>query len=49
MRDDPMTPTSPWQNGDVDRVIGSIRGECPDHLIIFTADRPQRPLGSDVT
>jgi putative transposase len=49
MRDDPMTPTSPWRNGDVDRVIGSIRRECPDHLIVFTADHHQRPLGSDVT
>jgi len=26
---------SPWQNGYVERVIGSIRRECLDHLIIL--------------
>ncbi len=26
---------SPWQNGYVERVIGSIRRECLDHFIIF--------------
>jgi transposase InsO family protein len=26
---------SPWQNGHVERVIGSIRKECVDHLIIM--------------
>lgn len=28
-------PRSPWQNGYVERVIGSIRRECLDHLIVF--------------
>jgi len=27
---------SPWQNGFVERVIGSIRRECLDHLIIVS-------------
>lgn len=27
-------PCSPWQNGYVERVIGSIRRECLDHMII---------------
>ena len=28
-------PRSPWQNPYVERVIGSIRRECLDHLVIF--------------
>jgi putative transposase len=28
-------PRSPWQNAYVERVIGSIRRECLDHLVIF--------------
>ncbi len=37
IRDRPITPHSPWQNGYVERVIGSIRRECLDHVIIFNA------------
>jgi transposase InsO family protein len=25
---------SPWQNGHVERLIGSVRRECLDHLVI---------------
>jgi transposase InsO family protein len=28
-------PRSPWQNGYVERVIGSIRRECLDHVIVL--------------
>jgi len=28
-------PRSPWQNAHVERVIGSIRRECLDHIVIF--------------
>ncbi len=28
-------PRSPWQNAYVERIIGSIRRECLDHVIIF--------------
>jgi transposase InsO family protein len=28
-------PRSPWQNAYVERVIGSIRRECLDHVVIF--------------
>ncbi len=28
-------PRSPWQNPFVERVIGSIRRECTDHIIPF--------------
>ena len=28
-------PRSPWQNGHVERLIGSIRRESLDHLVVF--------------
>ena len=34
IRDDPTAPHAPWQNGYVERVIGSIRRESLDHLIV---------------
>ena len=30
-------PRSPWQNAYVERVIGSIRRECLDHVIVTNA------------
>ena len=35
IRDRPIAPASPWQNGYAERLIGSIRRECVDHFIIF--------------
>jgi transposase InsO family protein len=35
IRDHPISPRSPWQNGHVERLIGSIRRECLDHTIVF--------------
>jgi len=35
IRDKPIAPASPWQNGFAERLIGSIRRECVDHLIIL--------------
>jgi hypothetical protein len=29
---------SPWQNGYTERLIGSVRRECTDHLIAFNAE-----------
>ncbi|HLQ91753.1 MAG TPA: hypothetical protein VK148_17145 [Xanthobacteraceae bacterium] len=34
IRDRPTAPASPWQNGDAERLIGSIRRECLDHVIV---------------
>jgi transposase InsO family protein len=34
IRDGPTAARSPWQNGYVERLIGSIRRECLDHMII---------------
>src|ERR1700687_3975394 len=33
-RDKPIAPASPWQNGFAERLIGSIRRECLDHIIV---------------
>jgi transposase InsO family protein len=34
-RDHPVAPRSPWQNGHAERLIGSIRRECLDHVVVF--------------
>ena len=33
IRDKPTAPASPWQNGFAERLIGSIRRECVDHIV----------------
>jgi hypothetical protein len=35
IRDRPTAPQSPWQNGHTERLIGSIRRECLDHIVDF--------------
>jgi transposase InsO family protein len=35
IRDKPIAPGSPWQNGYAERLIGTIRRECLDHLMVF--------------
>jgi transposase InsO family protein len=35
IRDRPIAPRSPWQNGHVERLIGSIRRECLDHVVVL--------------
>ena len=35
IRDRPTSLRSPWQNGHTERLIGSIRRECLDHVIVF--------------
>jgi transposase InsO family protein len=35
IRDHPTAPKSPWQNGHAERLIGSIRRECLDHVVVF--------------
>jgi putative transposase len=41
-------PRSPWQNAYVERVIGSIRRECLDHLVVFNERHLRRALSSYV-
>ena len=35
IRDKPVAPASPWQNGFAERLIGSIRRECVDHIVVL--------------
>jgi transposase InsO family protein len=44
IRDRPIAPGSPWQNGILERLIGSIRRECLDHVLIFSEVHLRRVL-----
>jgi transposase InsO family protein len=46
IRDRPTAPASPWQNGFVERLIGSIRRECLDHVIVLGEAHLRRILKS---
>jgi transposase InsO family protein len=35
IRDRPISPGSPWQNGYAERLIGTLRRECLDQVVIF--------------
>src|ERR1017187_8698377 len=39
-------PQSPWQNAHVEHLIGSIRRECLDHVIVFNETSLRRVLKS---
>jgi transposase InsO family protein len=49
IRDRPTSFRSPWQNGYVERLIGSIRHECLDHLMVFNAEHLRRILAKYAT
>jgi transposase InsO family protein len=44
IRDRPIAPRSPRQNGHAERLIGSIRHECLDHLVVVNAAHLRRIL-----
>lgn len=44
IRDRPTSPRSPWQDGYVERVIGSIRRECLDHVMVRDEGHLRRVL-----
>ena len=44
IRDKPVAPASPWQNGFVERLIGSIRRECVDHIVVLSEAHLRRIL-----
>src|SRR5882762_7229876 len=44
IRDKPTAPASPWQNGFAERLIGSIRRECLDHIIVLGKEHLRRIL-----
>ena len=35
IRDRPISARSPWQNGYAERLIGSIRRDCLDHVVVL--------------
>src|SRR5262249_24313628 len=35
IRDKPIAPGSPWQNSFAERIIGTIRRECVDHVMVL--------------
>ncbi len=43
---DQTAPRSPWQSPFVERLIGSIRRECLDHMIVFNESHVRRVLRS---
>jgi hypothetical protein len=49
IRDRPTSFRAPWQNGYVERLIGSIRRECTDHLIVVNAEHLRRILAKYAT
>src|SRR5205085_367495 len=46
IRDKPIAPRSPWQNGFAERLIGSIRRECLVHIIVVGEEHLRRVLHS---
>ena len=44
IRDRPTSVRAPWQNGYVERLIGSVRRECTDHLIVFSEEHLRQIL-----
>jgi len=44
IRDRPISPRSPWQNGHAERLIGTIRRECLDHVLVLGAGHLRRIL-----
>jgi transposase InsO family protein len=46
IRDRPISPRSPWQNAYVERLIGTVRRECLDRMLIFGESHLRRVLAS---
>jgi transposase InsO family protein len=44
IRDKPITPNSPWQNGLAERLIGTLRRECLNQIIVFGEAHLRRVL-----
>ena len=44
MKERPTAPRSPWQNPYAERVIGSIRRECLDHVVVLNERHLKRLL-----
>ncbi len=48
IQDVPTVPRSPWQNAYAERVIGSIRRECSNHMILLGERHLRRIISSYV-
>jgi transposase InsO family protein len=46
IRDRPISPGSPWQNGIAERLIGTLRRECLDQIVIFGEAHLRRILSA---
>jgi len=46
IRDRPISPGSPWQNGCAERLIGTLRCECLDQVLIFGEAHLRRILSA---
>jgi transposase InsO family protein len=46
IRDRPISPRSPWQNGVAERLIGTLRRKCLDQLVIFGEAHLRRVLAA---
>jgi hypothetical protein len=46
IRNKPIAPAPPWQNGFAERLIGSIRRECLDHVVVWSEPHLRRVLRS---
>ena len=46
IRDRPISPGSPWQNGIAERLIGTLRRECLDHVVVFGERHLRRLLSA---
>ena len=46
IRDRPITPGSPWQNGIAERLIGTLRRECLDQIVVFGEAHLRRVLSA---
>jgi transposase InsO family protein len=44
IRDRPISPRSPWQNPYAERLIGTLRRDCLDHILIIGERHSQRVL-----
>jgi transposase InsO family protein len=44
IRDRPISPGSPWQNGIAERLIGTLRRDCLDQMLIFSDAHLRRIL-----
>jgi transposase InsO family protein len=49
IRDRPISPSSPWQNGIAERLIGTLRRECLDQMLVFGEVHLRRSLSAYAT